>query len=72
MATLPEEMTVIVNLDIAPTEKAKEFVRQVVIDTLKELFTESTWLEERVNTCVEHAFARQVRQIRNAGAMRGS
>jgi hypothetical protein len=40
------EVMVKVNLDIEPTEKAKEFVRKIVLETMRDMLMESTWLQE--------------------------
>lgn len=56
------DLSVTVNLDVEPTEKAKEFIRSVVVDVLKEMFADSTWLEERVNEATSKAMIKAIRE----------
>lgn len=55
------EITVDVGLE--PTEKAKAFVRSVVVDVLKEMFADGAWMEERVNEAIGKAMVREARKI---------
>ena len=60
--TIPaDEVTVKINIEV--TEKGREIVKGVVIDVLKELFSDTPWLEERVNECVDQAFARKIAHL---------
>jgi hypothetical protein len=45
MAVMSEVM-VKVNFDVEPSEKAKEYVRKVVLETMRDLLVDSTWLQE--------------------------
>lgn len=56
MAILAE---VKVNLDLEPNERAKEFIRDVVIQTLKEVLTDPTWLEAHIDQTVEEVISRR-------------
>jgi hypothetical protein len=57
------DANIIVNVGLEPTEAAKQFIRQTVIDVLKELFVETPWLEERVNEVVDQTMTRATRQL---------
>ena len=37
---------VMVKFDVEPSEKAKEYVRKVVLETMRDLLMDSTWLQE--------------------------
>lgn len=52
MAKLQTNMTL--NLDIEPTERAKEMIRAIVVDLLKEIM-QSAQLEERITTLAQKA-----------------
>ena len=55
------EAEVLVNIDLEPTDKAKQFIRGVVIDTLKEIASEGDWLEQYIKRIVDKELTRQVK-----------
>jgi hypothetical protein len=42
-----------VNFDVEPSEQAKEYVRKVVMETMREMLIDSTWLQELIEERVK-------------------
>jgi hypothetical protein len=56
------------SIDLEPTEQAKAFVRSVVVDVLRELVTEESWLSEHLqqvaNKATDKALLQMERTVR--------
>lgn len=55
--------TITVDVGLEPTEKAKGFVRSVVIDVLKEAVGEGDWLERYIKEAIQKEIANQVKMM---------
>ena len=64
MASLgSQDLHVNITWDTEPTEKAKAFVKQAVIEALSEIVTDTAWLHEIVQAEVHKAFQAEAKAI---------
>ena len=60
MAQLSTELHLHITWDTEPSEKAKAFVKQAVIEALASIVTDTAWLHELVQAEVRKALAAEI------------